>query len=76
MNLSHPMCRFVIVAVLLSTAAIYLESHRRGELIPEHPKFETFPGSIGSWKGRDTTLTPDVLPCGRWSRSTKCAGTR
>ena len=53
--------RFAIVAVLLTSAAIFQQTHARRDPPASPVVLSSFPAQIGSWAGTNVPLTPDVL---------------
>jgi EpsI family protein len=53
--------RFTVAAILLVGAAIFLRGWQRGEVIPVHRQFSSFPSRVGEWAGRDESISPDIL---------------
>lgn len=53
--------RFVITAVLIASAAMFLQARRRSEVFPPRLTLQQFPHQLGAWTGTDVALDPDVL---------------
>jgi len=60
--MTHSTLRFVLVAVLIGAAAVFLQAHSRGEVFPPRLALQTFPQQLGDWQGvGDRELDPDEL---------------
>jgi EpsI family protein len=53
--------RFALAALLILSAAIFLEAHSGSELFPSRAPLNSFPEKLGSWTGTDIPLQKDVL---------------
>jgi EpsI family protein len=53
--------RFLTVAALLAGTALLLAARNRGEIVPDHPSFDSFPRAFPGWTSRDIPLSRDVL---------------
>jgi EpsI family protein len=58
---TQSMARFVAAALVILVAAIFLQTHTRGEVFPPRQSFDSFPEQLGSWTGTDIALSKDVL---------------
>ena len=59
--MTKPSLRFVLAAVLIASAAIYLQAQSRGEVLPPRLSLESFPEQLGPWTGADYTIPADQL---------------
>jgi EpsI family protein len=53
--------RFILAAVLIAAAALFLQAHTRGEFFPPRPPLQSFPQQLGSWTSYDVAMEKDVL---------------
>jgi exosortase D (VPLPA-CTERM-specific) len=55
--------RFVVIAVLVAGAAIFLQSHAGGEIFPPRLPLKQFPTQLGEWRavGADETIDKEQL---------------
>lgn len=53
--------RFVLVVILLGSAAMVLRARNGEEIIAPRPALGSFPQSLGPWTSTDLSLTQDVL---------------
>ena len=53
--------RFVLVAVILVSAGLFLRAHSQPELLPPRENLSAFPQQVGGWVGRDAELPPKIL---------------
>jgi EpsI family protein len=53
--------RFVVAALLIASAAIFLQAHTRSEVFPARLPLESFPHQLGAWISADVPLEKDVL---------------
>jgi len=53
--------RFVLAALLIASAAIFLQAHNRGEVFPPRLPLKRFPAQLGPWTGTDVALEQDIL---------------
>jgi len=53
--------RFAVACVLLAGAGSFLQVRNKAEIVPPHETFASFPYRVGTWAGRDISITPDVL---------------
>jgi len=53
--------RFIVAAVLIASAAIFLQARRSSEVFPPRLTLQQFPHQLGGWTGTDVPLDPDVL---------------
>lgn len=61
MSLLSPWKRFVPVLLLLAGTSVFLQAHRKTEVLPAHEGLWAFPRQIGSRKAIDQVLTPGEL---------------
>jgi EpsI family protein len=52
--------RFLLVAVLLSLAALFLYSRSHAEHLPARDPLSSFPTQVGDWSGRDVSIQPEI----------------
>ena len=52
--------RFVLAAVLIAAAAIFLHAHSGSEFFPQRLTLKTFPATLGNWVGEDVEIDKDV----------------
>jgi EpsI family protein len=53
--------RFALAALLIASAAIFLQAHTRGEVFPPRQPLQSFPQQLGSWSGTDVPIDKSVL---------------
>ena len=53
--------RFVLAALLIAAAALFLHAHSSGEVFPSRLQLSTFPAELGGWQGTDVSIDKDVL---------------
>jgi exosortase D (VPLPA-CTERM-specific) len=53
--------RFVLPALLIIAAAVFLQRHTRSEVFPPRLPLQSFPQQLGTWTGADASIDPDVL---------------
>lgn len=53
--------RFAFAALLILSAAIFLEAHSSSEVFPSRAPLSSFPEKLGAWTGTDIPLEKDVL---------------
>lgn len=53
--------RFVVAALLIAAATIFLHAHSRSEVFPPRLPLKQFPEQLGGWTGTDVTIEKDVL---------------
>jgi len=53
--------RFLLAALLIAGAAIFLQAHTRNEVFPPRQTLDSFPPQLGSWTGTDLPLAQNVL---------------
>ena len=53
--------RFALAALLIASAAIFLQARTHGEVFPPRLPLKSFPAQLGAWTGTDITLDQDVL---------------
>jgi EpsI family protein len=59
--LKNSTARFVVAAVLIAAAAIFLQTRARGEVFPSRVPLQQFPAQLGGWNGIDVPIEQDVL---------------
>jgi len=52
---------FVLAALILGAAGLFLIAEQPGEVLPPHLPMRSFPVDIGAWKGSDLPIAKDVL---------------
>jgi EpsI family protein len=58
---TRPTLRFVLAAVLIASAAVFLQAHTRSEVFPPRLPLQSFPQQLGAWTSYDVALDKDVL---------------
>jgi EpsI family protein len=53
--------RFILAALLMAGAAIFLHARSRSEVFPPRLPLKQFPAQLGGWTGRDVAIDKDVL---------------
>ncbi len=53
--------RFVLTAILIASAAIFLQAHNRQEVLPPRTPLESFPAQIGTLTSTDIPIEKDQL---------------
>jgi len=53
--------RFLLAALLIATAAIFLQARTRNETFPARLPLASFPRELGAWIGTDIPIEKDVL---------------
>ena len=53
--------RFVVAALLIASAAIFLQARSRSEVFPSRLPLQSFPTQLGAWKSTDIPIDKDVL---------------
>lgn len=53
--------RFVLAAVLIASAALFLQAHSRSEVFPPRLPLQSFPQQLGAWTSYDVAMDKDVL---------------
>jgi EpsI family protein len=53
--------RFVLAALLIVSATIFLRAHSRSEVLPPHLPLQSFPRQVGEWAGSDVAIDKDAL---------------
>ena len=53
--------RFILVCGLLTSAGVFLRLHDRQEVLPPRKELASLPRQLGSWKGTDMSISPDIL---------------
>jgi EpsI family protein len=53
--------RFVVAALLIASAAVFMQAHNRKEIFPSRQDLQSFPVSLGPWTGSDTPIDKDAL---------------
>lgn len=56
----HRWIRFLLPALLLLGAALFLQARSRQENVPPRQEIVSFPKQVGAWQGRDLGIGPDV----------------
>ncbi len=59
--MSRSMGRFLPMAILLITTAVFLQARARGEFFPSRQPLQTFPQELGSWDGTDVPIPEESL---------------
>ncbi len=59
--MTNSTARFVLAAVLIAAAAIFLQTRARGEVFPSRVPLQQFPAQLGGWNGIDVPIEQDVL---------------
>jgi len=59
--MNSPSARFVVTAVLIAAAAIFLHAHSGNEVFPFRLPLRSFPIQVGDWQGTDVAIDKDVL---------------
>ena len=59
--MNSPTARFVVTAVLIAAAAIFLHAHSGNEVFPSRLPLRSFPIQVGDWQGTDVAIDKDVL---------------
>ena len=54
----RPLAASLFLLCVAAVAAFYISA--RSEIIPEHPRFVSFPERIGPWRGHASPLEPDI----------------
>lgn len=53
--------RFVMAALLIASAAVFLQAHTRSEVFPPRLPLQSFPEQLGAWTGTDVAMDKGVL---------------
>jgi EpsI family protein len=53
--------RFLAAALLIGSAALFLQAHSRSELFPSRLALASFPQQLDSWTGTDVPIDKEVL---------------
>lgn len=53
--------RFVLAALLVAAAAIFLQARGRSEVFPPRLPLQSFPEQLGAWTGTDRSIPEDQL---------------
>jgi EpsI family protein len=53
--------RFILAALLIAGAAVFLQARSRSELFPNRLPLKQFPAQLGSWTGTDVAIDKGVL---------------
>jgi EpsI family protein len=53
--------RFVLAAVLVAAAAVFLQAHSRNEIYPPRLALNAFPNQLGEWIGTDLSIDDETL---------------
>src|SRR5262245_48281301 len=59
--MNSPSARFVVTALLIAAAAIFLHAHSGNEVFPFRLPLRSFPIQVGDWQGTDVAIDKDVL---------------
>jgi EpsI family protein len=59
--MSSGLLRFIAAAILISSAALFLQARSRNEVFPPRQPLNTFPDQLQSWSGTDIAIDKDVL---------------
>jgi EpsI family protein len=57
---NRPTARFLLVALLIASAAIFLQAHSHGEIFPPRESLDSFPIQLGEWSGTDIEIEQEV----------------
>jgi len=52
--------RFILVAVLLTATALFLQARGRNEVFPSRQPLASFPTELGGWSGTEVSIPQDV----------------
>ena len=58
--MNRPTVRFLLAALLIAAAAIFLQAHSRGEIFPSRENLDSFPNQLGEWSGTDIEIEQEV----------------
>ena len=58
--MNRPTVRFLLAALLIAAAAIFLQAHSRGEIFPSRENLDSFPKQLGEWSGTDIEIEQEV----------------
>ena len=67
--MTNSLPRFLAALLLFASAAVYLSTHSRNEVVPPRQPLESFPAQLGPWNGTDLVIdqeTRDVLGPGEF----------
>ena len=53
--------RFIVTALLIAAAAIFLQTRARSEVFPPRCSFTQFPMQLGGWSGTDQIIDEETL---------------
>ena len=53
--------QFLIVAALLASTAVFLQSRKSIEKLPNRAPISSFPAKLDAWQGKDFDIQPEVL---------------
>ena len=53
--------RFVLAALLIASAAVFMQAHNRQEVFPPRQDLKDFPIKLGTWTGTDNPIDKDSL---------------
>lgn len=53
--------RFLIAALLITSAAVFLQAHGSSEIFPPRLELQRFPQQLGPWTGTDIPIEKEVL---------------
>jgi EpsI family protein len=53
--------RFILAALLIAAAAVFLQARDRKEVFPPRSALESFPMRLGPWSGTDDAIDKEVL---------------
>jgi EpsI family protein len=56
-----PTTRFIVAAVLVAAAAIFLQAHAGSEVFPPRLELKQFPAQLGGWSGTDRIIDDETL---------------
>jgi EpsI family protein len=53
--------RFLVIAVLIASAAVFQQAHSRSEIFPARLSLQSFPEELGPWTGADVAIDKETL---------------
>ena len=53
--------RFVVAALMIASAGIFLQSRARGEVLSSTPSLKEFPAHLDRWSGEDIAIDQETL---------------
>jgi EpsI family protein len=53
--------RFIVAALLIAAAAVFLQARTRNEVFPPRQPLESFPDQLQAWSGSDIAIDKEVL---------------